>query len=150
MTEPIGIPPERVIPIASEAASNAKTVGSVMCFFLGLFVIAAIGIVADRSSGSTTGRTMDGGSLVVGLGFWFVVIGTIASRYLGNAKRATAAVRAAGSKNETYSFTLAGNLVVVANSAGVPLPDRSFKVSRQLRTMLVAVPRATVVDSDRT
>jgi hypothetical protein len=149
MGESIGIPSERVVPIATEAASNAKTVGSVMCFFLGLFAIAGIGVLADRSGGSTTGRTMDGGSLVVGLGFWFIVIGAIASRYLGNAKRASAAVRAATSKTETYTFTLAGNLVVVANSAGVPLPDRSFKVSRKLRTMLVAVPRATVVDSER-
>jgi hypothetical protein len=150
MSDSIGIPRERVIPIATEAASNAKTVGSVMCFFLGLFVIAAIGIVADRSGGNTTtGRSMDAGSLVVGLGVWFLVLGAIANRFLGNARRATAAVRAASSTTEEYTFTLAGNLVIAANSAAVPLPDRSFKVSRRLRTMLLAVPRATVVDSDR-
>jgi len=132
MSESIGIPSERVIPIATEAASGAKTVGSVMCFFLGLFVIAGIGIVADRSGGSTTGRTMDGGSLVVGLGFWFIVIGAIANRYLGNAKRASAAVRAATSKTETYTFPLAGNLVVPANSPGVPFPDPPFKAEPRM------------------
>lgn len=140
----IRIPPERIVPIANETASSAKTIGAVFCFILGLVVFAGVQMVTNP--GSFTDGTESTGGTIFGLGFWMIVLGGIAAKFIGNARRAAAAAKAATSTNVEYSFNLTGRMVVVADANSVPLPSRTFKISRKSRAMLLAVPRATVVD----
>jgi hypothetical protein len=137
------IPADRLAPIAREAASGAKTVASVICFFIGMFTIAAIGVLVD-TSGSATQTTMDGGSMIVGMGIWFVVLGSIASKFFCAARRAAEAAKLAAA-DVGHQFFLSGKLIVVADATGVVQPQMSFKLSEKLRRMLMAVPQATVI-----
>ena len=141
--EPVRIPPERIVPIAKETSSSGKTVGSVFCFILGLVAICGVTMITNPSSlgdgpSDTTGT-------IVGLGFWMLVFGAIAAKFIGNARRANAAAAAAQSTNVEYSFNLTGRMIVVADANNVPLPSRTFKISRKSRAMLLAVPKAKVV-----
>ena len=144
MPTPIALPADRLALVARQAASNAKTVASVMSFFLALFIIAAIGMVAGNSGGSTTERTMDGGALIVGLVFWLVVIGGVTSHFLKTAKRSAEIARLAAA-NVGHQFFLAGKQVLVSDMAGGNLPGLSFRLSGKHCAALLEVPRATVV-----
>ncbi len=142
--EPIALPADRLALVARQAASTAKTVASVMSFFLALFIIAAIAMIAGKTGGSTTERTMDGGSMIVGLVIWLVLIGGITSHFLKTAKRSSEVARLSGA-NVGHQFFLAGKQVLVRDMAGGKLPDLTFNVSSKHRAALLEVPRATVV-----
>ena len=45
-----------------------------------------------------------------------------------------------------HTWRLSGKYIIGADPAGVPQPELTFKVNAKNRTMLLAVPRAEVVD----
>jgi len=146
MTTPdaIPIPGDRLAPIARQQSSSAKTVASIVCFFLALFTIAGIAMVAGNNSGSTTARTMEGGQTIAGVVVWFIVLGAVASHFLKAAKRSAEVARLAAG-NVGHLFFLNGRQITVADLTGTNLPHLTFKLSRKRRAMLVEMPRATVV-----
>ena len=144
-TESIRIPPERIVPIATEAASNAKAVAGVLGFFLVLFAIAALGMPSDDKVAA--GGTAYNAGRMVGGSLWFIVLGAITWSFIKKGKRATAAAELAKTSSG-YEFVLSGKEVLVMAPGGIPDPNRSFKVSGKLRTMLLAAPQATVVRND--
>jgi hypothetical protein len=139
--ETIPIPAPRVEPVALEAASRGKTVAAVLFFVAAVFVFAAVGMVLDGTSNGGRGES----SMVAGVLFWLVMIALVAMRFVKNAARATAAARRAKVDPSSRWF-LVGNTIVGGDSTGAPRPDLTFKISNKLRAMLLAVPRATVVD----
>jgi hypothetical protein len=102
-------------------------------------------MLTNPGSLSSDGNDSTGGT-IFGLGFWMLIFGAFAAKFIGNARRASAASAAARSRNVDYSFHLTGRMIVVADANGAPLPNRTFKISRKSRAMLLAVPKATVVD----
>jgi hypothetical protein len=141
--ESISIPRERIEPVAKEAASANKTVAGVLGFIGGIFVLAAVTMPGKESGGET-----DAVGAIIGTLIFVAIFGAFMLKFIRNARAATMAALAATSQTMEYTFTLSDRWVMVADSAGVPQPQRSFKVSRKLRKMLVAFPRATVVDKD--
>lgn len=150
--ESIAVPAERVPPVASDMASSSKTLAGVLLFFCAIMAIAMIGGLADgktfgaddppTDSAEATGNAVGviiGIALVAGLPGWF---GFRAAR---NASRATRAGNLAKS-DPSYTWRLSGKYIIAADAHGAPRPELSFKVNRKLRTMLLAVPRAEVVD----
>lgn len=146
-TESIRIPPERIVPVATEVASGAKTVAGVLGFFIVLFAIAAVGMLSDGQAVMSDGEVKDGSSTAIGIGIWLIALAAIALKFIKTARRATAAAELAKT-NSGHEFVLSGKLIVVSAPGGIPEPHRSFKVSGKLRTMLLAVPQATVVNHD--
>jgi hypothetical protein len=142
--ESIPIPAPRIEPVALETASSAKTVAGVLFFFVAVFVFAAVGMLIDGNS-SSSGKH-DGSSMVAGVLFWLVVIGMVAMRFVKTARCASAAAQRAKADPASQWF-LSGKLIVGWDSAGTPRPELTFKISNKLRTMLLSVPRATIVDS---
>jgi hypothetical protein len=145
-TESIPIPADRVPPVATDMSSSSKVVAGVLFFFAVVFGFAGLGALSEepaygepkRDSAENVGR-MIGIMLFAGLP---AIFGFRAAR---NASRATRA--AALAKNEPgYSWRLAGRWIVVADNVGAPRPELSFKINGKLRTMLLAVPRAEVID----
>ncbi len=144
MSDSISIPPERLVPIATETSSSGKTIGSIFCFILGIVVIAGITMLTNPDS--FDGNHDDAASTLLGVGFWILIFGAFAAKFIGNARRAGAAAAAAQSQNVAYTFHLTGRMIVAADANGAPLPSRTFRISRKSRAMLLAVPRAAVVD----
>jgi hypothetical protein len=146
MTESIPIPAERVPPIASEMASSSKTVAGVLFFVAVICVFAAMATMSDERKDryrdedpAHAAGGLVGSTLIAGLPLLF------AFRSVRNASRATRAGKLA-STDSTYTFRLAGKFIIAADGAGVPHPAQSFKINQKLRTMLLALPRAEVVD----
>lgn len=146
--ESISIPAERVPPVASDMASSSKTVAGVLGFVTLIVAVAVISVIADdkheviRDSAEAAGYHVGqwiGFMLFVGLP------GLIAFRAARNASRAGRAGTLAKT-NPSYTWQLAGKYVIAADAAGAPHPELSFKINEKLRTMLLAVPRAEVVD----
>lgn len=142
----VQIPAERLVPVAKEEASGAKTVAAIVCCVLVLFIVAGIAMVAGEAPAgtSTSEKTQEGASAIVGLVFWWVALGAVAQHFLKKGKRATeVALRA--QENLGHTFFLEGNRLVVNDSVGVPQPHLTFKVSGARRKVLLEMPRATVV-----
>jgi hypothetical protein len=140
----ISIPAVRIGPVATEAASSAKTGAAIWCFAIAVLVLATIGIATDG-----TGTKQEPTQLIVGIVFWVLIVASIAMRYLKAARRASAALARANTDPSSQWF-LSGKMIVGVDASGAPNPQVTFKISRKLRTMLLAVPQATVVEpSDR-
>jgi hypothetical protein len=149
-TDSIPIPANRVPPVASDMAGSSKTNAGVLFFVAAIVFIAMLGVLADgdktsekygsdaEKAGEKVGQ-MIAVVLFGGLPGWF---GFKAAR---NASRATRAGKVA-STDPSYTFRLAGKFIIAADGAGVPHPELSFKINPKLRTMLLAVPHAEVVD----
>lgn len=141
LVESIEIPAERVPPVAKDTASSAKSIAAVLFFVAAIFAIAALGSVGDdmepdEGSAHAAGR-------VVGALLFAGIPALVAYRFARNASRATRAAATAAS-GASYTWRLSGKQIIAADAAGVPSFDRSFKVSRKNRTMLLALPRAEV------
>jgi hypothetical protein len=89
--------------------------------------------------------TQDPMQIAVGVLFWALIVASIAMRYVKAARRALAAASRAQADPSSQWF-LSGRLVVGVDASGAPSPAVTFKISRKLRTMLLAVPPATVVE----
>jgi hypothetical protein len=136
----VQIPASRLEPIATEAASNAKSVAGVVFFLAVAIGCAAVGVMVDGSGGKEDGTAAAGG-----MAFWALLIGAIAMRFVRTARAAGAAALRAKT-DPTSHWYLSGKMVVASDANGTPRPDLSFKVSNKLRQMLLAVPKATVVE----
>lgn len=146
--ESIPVPAERIPPVASDAASGSKTAAGLLIFACVIIAIAMLGVLADgthheqvrdsaEAAGYNAGQVI-AFLLFAGLPGWF---GFRAAR---NASRATRAARAVSDRS--FTWRLSGKYIIAADAGGAPRPELSFKVSGKLRTMLLAVPRAEVVD----
>ena len=142
--ESIPIPSERIPPVATEAAGAAKNLAAVFLVFAAIVVLAGIGMAAEGKPPSGD-DDMGGGAMLFGLLFWLSIPSLLGLRFVRMARRATRAARLAAQDSAT-TWRLAGKLIVAADGAGVPRPEVSFKISQKLRTMLLAIPRAEVVE----
>lgn len=144
--ESITVPAERIPPIAREASEASKTVAAVLFFAVGVLVLAMFGVAerddekadaavesAAERSGRKVGRAI-APLLFIGIPAIFAV------RAARNASRATRA-RTQGASDRNMTWRLSGRLLVAADATGSPRPDMTFKVTRRLRTMLLALPR---------
>lgn len=138
--ESIEIPASRVPPVATDAASASKVWAGVLLFFGVLFVI---GVVAGPPE--QTGAETDPVSMLLGGGILAGVVGFLGFRFVRNASRATRAAALAQTE-QRFTWWISGKHIVAADQHGAPRPELSFKISGKLRTMLLAVPRADVVD----
>lgn len=142
---PIVIPGDRLAPVVREVASNAKTIASLVCFLLALFIIAGIAMVAQGSDAdSTGGRAQDGGSTLVGLVIWWAVLGAFAQKYLRLVKRSSE-VASLAAANVGHQFALDGKQLVASDPTGAPIPRLAFKLSAKRRASLLEIPRAAIV-----
>ncbi|HEU4610608.1 MAG TPA: hypothetical protein VFS15_00970 [Kofleriaceae bacterium] len=153
MTESIAVPAERVPPVASDMASSSKTLAGVLLFFCAIMAIAMIGVVTgDSKSSANDYEPKDSAEaaghavgMIIGVGLMAGLPGWFGFRAARNASRATRAGNVAKS-DPSYTWRLSGKYIIAADGHGAPHPELSFKVNGKLRTMLLAVPRAAVVD----
>lgn len=135
----IPIPAVRIGPVATEAASTAKSISAVIFFFAVIVVLIGVGMASDAKGDAGT---------IGGMIFWSAVICSVAMRYLKTARRATAAIERAKADPSSQWF-LSGKMIVGTDAGGVPSPALTFKISGQLRKTLLAVPAATVVEHSK-
>jgi hypothetical protein len=144
----ISIPSERIPPVAREAASSAKTIAGVLGFVCVVLTIAMFSVVFDDKDDKTPTDSAERAGYKVGKALSVVLFaglpGLFAFRAARRGSRATRAADVASADPQT-TWRLAGKLVV-AERGGAPVPELSFKISGTGRTMLLAVPRAEVVD----
>ena len=133
----IPIPAGRIGPVATEAASAAKSIAGVVFFLAVIVMLIGAGMITD-AKGDTAGT-------IGGMIFWSLLVASIGVRYAKAARRATAAGERAKADPASHWF-LSGRMIVGVDSAGAPSPALTFKISRKLRTMLLAIPAATVIE----
>jgi hypothetical protein len=148
-TESISIPANRVPPVATDMASSSKSIAGVLFFVTAIVLMAMLGVLSEDKPTSKYGSDAEKAGEKVGMVIAVVLFGGIpawfAFKSARNASRATRAGKLAQT-DPTYRFQLSGKFIIAADGAGVPHPELSFKVNQKLRTMLLAVPRAEVVD----
>ncbi|HEY5944087.1 MAG TPA: hypothetical protein VIV40_01285, partial [Kofleriaceae bacterium] len=127
-------------------ASGSKSVAAVLLFFCVIFGIAMLGALGDDSD--KTKDSAENAGRIVGMLLFAGVPGAFGFRAARNASRAGKAGKLATTE-PSYSFRLSGKYIIVADGNGAPRPELSFKINRKLRTMLLAVPRAEVVEHNR-
>jgi hypothetical protein len=148
--ESIPIPSERIPPIATDSSSSSKSVGGVLMF---VFVIVALAMFSavfetDKAENEPKNSAERAGHKVgtfIALVLFPAIPGWIGFKAIRNASRATKAA-AAAQREPTMVWRLSGKLVIAADATGTPRPDLSFKISASGRKMLLAVPRAEVID----
>jgi hypothetical protein len=148
--ESVEIPAERLPPVAVDQANSSKTVAGVLFFLTAVVVLAMIGVLTDggaehadgaRDSAEAAGRTV---GTFVGMLLFGGIPAVIAFRAARNASRATRAGKLA-SADPSYTWRLSGKYIVGTDAAGMTPPDLEFKINGKLRTMLLQLPRASLV-----
>jgi len=150
--ESIKVPSERIPPVAKDMSGTSKSVAGVLLFVTAILLITSIAFAmgdtppefdrpAPKDSAEAAGEAA--GTVIVfglfaGLPFLF---GFRAAR---NASRATRASKVAAS-DPSYTWRLSGKYIIAADGAGVPRTEVSFKVNGKIRTMLLALPQAELV-----
>ena len=143
-TESIAIPAERIPPVAKDQSGTSQAIAGVLGFVALAFGVAVISSPGEASPGESA--AYDAGffaGVIIGMAIIVGLPGLFAFRSARNAKRATRAAGLAQS-DPSYRWSLADRWIVAVDGAGIPRPELSFKISRKLRTMLLAVPRAEV------
>lgn len=144
----VSIPSERIAPIARDAASSAKSVAGVLGFAFVVLTIAMVSVVGDDKHDDTPRDGAERTGYVVGKFLSVFIVaglpGLFAFRAARRGSRATRAAEVATTDPQT-TWRLAGKLLV-AERSGAPLPELSFTVSGKSRTMLLAMPRAELVE----
>ncbi len=136
MAESIELPAESVAQAATKTAQSGKSSLAVMFWVDGIFLLSPVALL-----GSYQG---DKGQLAFGLGFWILVCGLITLRIWRRVKGARAAETAAKT-NAALTWRLNGRQIVALDQRNIPQIDLSFKISRTLRDILLAVPEARVI-----
>ena len=148
--ESINVPSERIPPVAKDMSSSSKSVAGVLLFLTGIVLIMVIatlggdappghdGLAPAKDSAEAAGQVF-GFAIIAGIPFLF---GFKAAR---NASRATRAAKIA-STDPSYSWRLSGKYIIACDGAGVPRTEVSFKVNAKIRTMLLALPQAEIVN----
>jgi hypothetical protein len=143
-TDSIPIPAERVPPIAKDQSGTSQAIAGVIGFIAVALAVAVFSAPSEAPPGESA--AYDAGffaGIVIGMALMVGLPGLFAFRSARNAKRATRAA-ALASSDPSYRWSLADRWIVAVDAAGIPHPELSFKISRKLRTMLLAVPRAEV------
>ena len=138
--ESISLPAERVAPIAAAVASQRKSIAGVVFFGVVIVAIAMMSVVT-RSTGTRSDPESVGRA--IGTALWPGLLGWFGLRQLRRARQASAAQRA--TQDASFTWLLNERLVVAVDGHGVARPELAFKVSREQRQILIAVPRAQVV-----
>ena len=136
MAESIELPAESVVQAAEKTAQSGKSSLAAMFWLDGIFLLSPLALL-----GSYKG---DKGQLGFGLAFWILVCGLITLRIWRRVRGARAAETAAKT-NAALTWRLNGRQVVAINERGIPQVALSFKISRTMRDILLAVPEARVV-----
>ena len=131
------LPSESVAQCATAMSSRHKSIATIYLWLDGLFAVAAIAMLVDRTK-------PDWASLAGGMAFWVGLFTILAVWQLTKARNRTKLAKLAAS-DATKRWYLNGKMIVAANETGAPLPDLSFKITSALITVLTAVPRAHVV-----
>lgn len=118
-------------------ASRHKSIATIYLWLDGLFAVAAVAMLVDRTK-------PDWASLAGGMAFWVGLFTILAVWQLTKARNRTKLATLA-TADPTKRWYLNGKMIVAANETGAPLPDLSFKITSGLLTVLTAVPRAHVV-----
>jgi hypothetical protein len=141
-TDSIAIPAERIPPIATDMSGTSQAIAGVLFFVALVFGVAVIGAPAEMPTGES--GAYDAGFIAGFILAAVIAVGVPGWFGFGSARNASRATRAAAlaKSDPSYTWTLAGKWIIAADGAGVPRPELSFKISRKLRTMLLAVPRA--------
>jgi hypothetical protein len=132
--ESIPIPATRIEPVATEAASAAKSIAGVVLFLAVIVLLIGAGMISDDKGGTAAGML-----------FWAAIVGSIGWRHVKAARRATVAGRHAAADPASHWF-LSGRFIIGMDGAGAPNPALTFRISRKQRKLLIAVPAATVVE----
>jgi hypothetical protein len=145
-TESIPIPADRVPPVATDMSSSSKVIAGVLFFFAVVFGFAGLGALSEEPARDEAPKnSAESAGRVIGILLFAGLPAIFGFRAARNASRATRAATLA--KTEPgYGWRLAGKWIVVADNAGAPRPELSFKINGKLRTMLLAVPRAEVIE----
>jgi hypothetical protein len=144
----IQIPGERLVPIARDTASNAKSVAGVLGFVFVIMTIAMFSVLGDDKDASKSTDSAERTGHAVGRVLGVLIVAGLPGLFAFRAaRRGSRAARAAevAAADPLTTWQLAGKLIV-AERAGIPQPQLSFNVSGKSRTMLLAVPRAEVID----
>jgi hypothetical protein len=142
--ESISVPAERV----PDMSGSSKAVAGVLFFVAVICGFAAMGVGGDEKTRSFTDNPSDTGEktgMILGAVALAGIPGLFGFRAARNASRATRAAQIAKTE-PSYTWRLSGKYIIAADPAGVPHPELSFKVNAKNRTMLLALPRAEVVD----
>ncbi|HEX5060830.1 MAG TPA: hypothetical protein VFV99_15790, partial [Kofleriaceae bacterium] len=103
-----------------------------------------MGVLFDNKDGSSKDSAEAAGGVIGAL--LFAGLPAIwAFRAARNASRATRAANVAKS-DPSYTWRLSGKFVIATDGPGVPHPELSFKVNGKIRTMLLALPQAEIVN----
>jgi hypothetical protein len=148
--ESIPVPPERIPPVANDMSGSSKVVAGVLFFVTIIIAIAMLGALGeDKAKTRQFGDSAEEAGYKVGQVIAVILFAGVpawfAFRSARNASRATRAAKLAAS-DAKYTWRLSGKYIIGADPAGVPQPELTFKVNAKNRTMLLAVPRAEVVD----
>ena len=133
------LPSESVAQCATSMSSRHKSIATIYLCLDGLFVISAIAMLADH-------KRPDASTLAAGMAFWVGLLTILSVWQLSKARKRTRFAKLAASE-PTMRWFLNGKMIVAASETGAPLPDKSFKITSGLLTVLTAVPRAHVVAS---
>ena len=136
MAESIELPAESVAQAAAKTAQSGKSSLAAMFWVDGIFLFSPLALFGSYR-GDKTG-------LASGLGFWILVCGLITLRIWRRVKGARAAETAAKT-NAALTWRLNGRQVVAINERNIPEVELSFKISRTMRDILLAVPEARVI-----
>lgn len=143
--ESIEVRAERVPPVATDMASGSKTVAAVLFFLSAVLALGVFGMSFDDKKEALGDDSAEAAGAVIGFLLIVGLPGLLGFRHARNASRATRAGKLAQTDLH-YTWRLSGKYIIAADGNGAPRPELSFKISRKLRTMLLAVPRAEVVD----
>jgi len=147
--ESIPVPSERVPPIATDMAGSSKVIAGVLAFVCVICAIAMLGALSDNKASRRPSDSAEAAGYqvgqIIGVLLFAGVPAYFAFRSGRNASRATRAAQVAKTE-PTYTWRLSGKYIIAADPAGVPRPELSFKVNGKNRTMLLALPRAEVLD----
>jgi hypothetical protein len=136
MAESIELPAESVVQAAAKAIQSGKSKIAVMIWLDAIFVLSPFAALSSFKG--------DKAGLVFGMGFWILVCGLITLMFFRRVRTARAAETAAKT-NPALTWRLNGRQIVAINDRNIPEVDLSFKISRTMRDILLAVPEARVV-----
>lgn len=143
--ESVSLRAERVPPVATDMASSSKSFAAVLLFVCIVLALGVFGMSVEEQKETLGDDSAEAAGAVFGFLLIVGIPGLFGFRHARNASRATRAGKLAQT-DPSYTWRLSGKYIIAADGTGAPRPELSFKINSKLRTMLLAVPRAEVVD----
>lgn len=133
----VELPAASVVQAATGAIRSAKSALAGMFWVDGILLISPFAVLGSNKT--------DKEGIMFGLAFWILVAGLFTLRFwrrLATTRRAETAAKT----NPVITWRLLDNRQIVAiDGNGIPQIELSFKISRGMRDILLAVPEARVV-----